>query len=120
MQISAYPPRAGHKPASIAHPHAVRAMLPLLLTALGEPYLLTGAGDVVRAFDASELVDGRAGGRVEALGSVDGHWHDVTALQLWVRAGEPWVVSASLDGTIRKWRLAGESTLLSGGTRGAC
>ncbi|KAH9951290.1 WD40 repeat-like protein [Amylocystis lapponica] len=95
----------------LTHPVAVRAILPLALTPLGEPYLLTGAGDVIRTYDVSEP------DAPELLGSVDAHWHDVTALRLWMRrtpvAGvrgqvrvEPWVVSASLDGTLRKWRLS--------------
>lgn len=123
MQIAAYPPQASHRTLSIVHPHAVRCVLPLLLTPLGEPYVLTGAGDVIRAYEISDLESGGgvsgggSGGTAEALGSVDGHWHDVTALELWVRraeggggrgGAEAWVVSASLDGTIRKWRLAGE------------
>jgi len=48
------------------------------------------------------------------LSTIDAHWHDVTILKLWLRLSEegnvkkiePWIVSASLDGTIRRWRLA--------------
>lgn len=52
----------------------------------------------------------------EFIGQVDAHWHDVTAIRLWMRkfAGEdgktrvePWIISTSLDGTIRRWRLSG-------------
>jgi WD40 repeat protein len=92
----------------ITHPTAVRAILPLQLL-LNEPYLITGSGDVIRTYDLSTLSE------PEMLSEVDGHWHDVTALRLWVRKNqedgktriEPWIVSASLDGTIRKWRLSG-------------
>ncbi|KAI8998774.1 WD40 repeat-like protein [Trametes punicea] len=98
-------------PPPIQHPAAVRALLPLALTPLGEPYLLTGAGDVIRAFDVSSLEE------PELLSEMDAHWHDVTALRLWMRRSavegtpgavkvEPWIVSASLDGTIRRWRLS--------------
>ncbi|KAJ7445756.1 WD40-repeat-containing domain protein [Mycena galericulata] len=96
-------------PVSIPHPAAVRCILPLSVTDLAEPYLITGAGDVIRVYDVSSLQE------PELINEVDAHWHDVTALHLWVRpsAGadgktrvEPWVVSTSLDGTIRKWRLA--------------
>lgn len=91
----------------------MKALLPLQLTPLAEPYLLTGAGDVIRAYDVS------APDEPELLAETDGHWHDVTALRLWMRRSkvegepgkvrvEPWVVSASLDGTIRRWRLNGE------------
>jgi hypothetical protein len=97
-------------PRPISHPVAVRCILPLALTDLAEPYLITGAGDIIRAYDVSSLEE------PELIGEVDAHWHDVTALRLWVRKFvgsdgrtrvEPWVVSASLDGTIRKWRLSG-------------
>ncbi|KAI0637110.1 WD40 repeat-like protein [Trametes polyzona] len=98
-------------PPPIQHPTAVKALLPLPLSPLAEPYLLTGAGDVIRVYDVS------APEEPELLAEVDAHWHDVTALRLWMRRSavegepgrvrvEPWVVSASLDGTIRRWRLS--------------
>ncbi|KAJ7168157.1 WD40-repeat-containing domain protein [Mycena crocata] len=102
-------------PVSITHPAAVRCILPLSVTDLAEPYLITGAGDVIRVYDVSSLEE------PELINEVDAHWHDVTALHLWVRSSvgedrktrvEPWIVSTSLDGTIRKWRLAGSSELL--------
>ncbi|WFD21317.1 hypothetical protein MCAP1_003578 [Malassezia caprae] len=34
---------------------------------------------------------------------LDGHWHEVTFLSVWHRAPEPYLVSASLDGTVRRW-----------------
>jgi hypothetical protein len=124
----------------IVHRTGVRCLLPLHLTSLGEdaPYLLTGSGDFIRTFDLGSIADTeQTQGPSEAaqlVGTVDGHWHDVTALRLWLREVpvgtvsrstaastsmsspgeegrtrlEPWVVSASLDGTIRKWRLLGE------------
>jgi len=111
--ITAYPPPAASKLVKpippVAHPTAVKALLPLGLTPLAEPYVLTGSGDVIRTYDVSTPEE------PELLGEVDAHWHDVTALRLWMRRSvgedgktrvEPWVVSASLDGTIRKWRLS--------------
>jgi len=92
----------------ITHPVAVRCILPLSLTDLAEPYIITGAGDIIRVYDVSTF------GEPELIGQVDAHWHDVTALRLWVRKTlgvdgkrrvEPWIISASLDGTIRKWNL---------------
>ncbi|OSX65158.1 hypothetical protein POSPLADRAFT_1053931 [Postia placenta MAD-698-R-SB12] len=102
---------ASKPPPPITHPVAVKAVLPLALSPLAEPYLLTGAGDVIRVYDISTLEE------PELLCEVDAHWHDVTALRLWMRKTpvkgtggqfkvEPWIVSASLDGTIRKWRLS--------------
>ena len=80
------------------------------MTDLAEPYVITGSGDIIRIYDVSSPEE------PELLGEVDAHWHDVTALRLWVRRSvgdngqtrvEPWIISASLDGTIRKWRLSG-------------
>ena len=114
----ALPPTPNAKPnAPIEHPTAVRAILPLSTTSLGEPYLLTGAGDVIRVYDVSNPAE------PELLAETDGHWHDVTALRLWIRETaiegepgkvkvEPWIVSASLDGTIRRWRLEGKCLLM--------
>ncbi|KAL4250418.1 WD40-repeat-containing domain superfamily protein [Abortiporus biennis] len=93
----------------ITHPKAVKAILPLSVSPLSEPYLLTGSGDVIRAYDISSPHE------PELIGEVDAHWHDITALRLWMRQKkddkgrtlvEPWVVSTSLDGTIRKWKLS--------------
>lgn len=113
VQILEQPQDFSRKPAPpITHPVAVRSILPLSLTDLAEPYIVTGAGDVIRIYDISNPDE------PELIGEIDGHWHDVTALRLWVRrttAGdnktrvEPWIISASLDGTIRKWRLEGLS-----------
>ncbi|KAJ6547111.1 WD40-repeat-containing domain protein [Mycena capillaripes] len=108
-QIISDPASTAKAPVSITHPAAVRCILPLSVTDLAEPYLITGAGDVIRVYDVSSLQE------PELINEVDAHWHDVTALHLWIRKSvgvdsktriEPWVVSTSLDGTIRKWRLA--------------
>ena len=114
VQIHSHPAPAQPTKAipPITHPAAVKAILPLALTFLQEPYLLTGAGDVIRIYDVATLEE------PELVREVDAHWHDVTALRLWMRTTpvegsqgklqvEPWIVSASLDGTIRKWRLSG-------------
>lgn len=110
-------------PPPLRHPAAAKALLPLSLPALSLPedladildaYLITAYSDTIRVYDVSaphepELL------REEA----DGHWHDVVGLGLWIRSVkfelpsgikrsrlEPWIVSASLDGTIRRWKLA--------------
>ncbi|KAL1683551.1 WD40-repeat-containing domain protein [Schizophyllum commune] len=96
-------------PPAITHPGGVKAILPLALTDLAEPYLFTAAGDVIRTYDVSTPDE------PELIGEVDAHWHNVTLLRLWIRRTvgedgktrvEPWLVSASLDSTIRKWRLS--------------
>ena len=98
---------------TMAHPNAVKAILPLSLTSLGEPYLVSASGDVIRlyAYDFAAPEDSP-----ELLGEIDAHWHDVTALGLWMRVAEndgkrdieTWILSASLDATLRRWRLEGE------------
>lgn len=94
----------------LTHPVAVRAILPLNLTNFSEPYLLTAAGEVLRIYDVSILDE------PEYIGEADAHWHDITAIRLWMRnfAGddskpriEPWIITTSLDRTIRKWKLTG-------------
>jgi WD40 repeat protein len=101
---------------AITHPTAVRAVLPLQTTPLAEPYLLTGSGDVIRAYDISSPDE------PELLGELDAHWHDIITLRLWLRKSpvegelnkskiEPWIVSASLDGTLRKWKLLGTNSI---------
>ncbi len=105
----------GKVPGPIKHPVAVRAILPLSLTELAEPYLLTAAGDVLRTFDVSSLAE------PELMSEIDGHWHDITAIRLWIRKFvnqddkttriEPWIVTTGLDRTIRKWKLDGKVTL---------
>lgn len=101
-------------PTSLVHPTGVRAILPLSLTELGEPYLITGTGDIIRVYDVASLED------PELIQEIDAHWHDVTAIQLWDRKytgedgkqrREPWIISTSLDGTLRKWRLPGRLLL---------
>lgn len=90
----------------LGHPKPVRSILPLSLTAVGEPYLITGSGDLIYVYDLTDST------KPELLGAVEAHWHDVTSLRLWARTVEggnvePWIISGSLDGTIRKWRLSG-------------
>jgi WD40 repeat protein len=100
---------------SLPHPKLLRA---LLLLHPASPYLLTAAGDVVRVYslpdpdpDTGDLAV--KADEVELMGEVDAHYHDVTAICVWSRVREDgqekeeWIVSGSLDGTIRKWKLSG-------------
>ncbi|KAG8900321.1 hypothetical protein FRC01_010176 [Tulasnella sp. 417] len=111
---------------SLEHPNPVKCLLLLSNSPIAQPFLLTGHGDVIRIYDVSELVDGdddsgesgnqkplaEVSGAARLLNEVDVHSHSVTSLQLWVKSssdaasGEPWIVSGSLDGTVRKWRLS--------------
>ncbi|KAF9228670.1 WD40 repeat-like protein [Gyrodon lividus] len=111
VQVTSYPPdpTVTRPSPPLNHPLPVRAVLPLALTPLAEPYVVTAFGDVIRLYDVSTISE------PEILGEIDGHWHDVTAIRLWMRYSrneaeqtriEPWIVSTSLDGTIRKWRFS--------------
>ena len=97
----------------ITLPKPVKAILPLSLTDLSEPYLLAAYGDVIRVYDVSSPES------PEVIQDIDAHWHDVTALRLWFRKSEnekgqmtiePFIISSSLDGTLRRWSLKGESS----------
>ncbi|KAG9318250.1 WD40-repeat-containing domain protein [Chiua virens] len=110
VQIIPYPSDPTTKPIPpLNHSLPVRAVLPLSLTPLAEPYVVSAYGDVIRLYDVSTLSE------PEMLGEIDAHWHDVMAVRLWIRSSknkagqtriEPWIVSTSLDGTIRKWRFS--------------
>jgi len=109
VQIHPYPcSDSPPKVNSISSTKAIKALLPLQLSPLEEPYLIIGSEDVIKTYDISSL-DSPA----ELLSTVDAHWHDVTILKLWLRLSEegnvkkiePWIVSGSLDGTLRKWKL---------------
>jgi WD40 repeat protein len=118
IRLHVYPPPTDPKPRPsppITHNTAFRAVLPVYLhphlNPDGYPYLLAGSGDCIRTYDVSSLDE------VEFIREVEGHWHDVTHLRLWVQesadgAGKDlWVVSGSLDGTLRKWKLSGTDGL---------
>ena len=71
---------------ALAHPESVGAVLPL-----GDAVVTTCDGDIWTWSDAPVVVEG--------------HAHEVAFLDAWERAGEPWVVSAGLDGSVRRWPL---------------
>ncbi|CAE6479167.1 unnamed protein product [Rhizoctonia solani] len=123
---------------SLDHATHVRSLIPLHITPAGLPVLITGtAMGALHIWDLEWQGDGDDpaiidGNGARESGMIDVHSHDVTALALWVRqpmaeaateimnegkelprvqSAEPWVVSGSLDGTLRRWRL---SDLLDG------
>ncbi|KAH9981511.1 WD40-repeat-containing domain protein [Lactifluus volemus] len=94
----------------ITHSTAFRAVLPIYLhpglDLDTSPYLLAGSADCIRVYDTSSPDE------VEFIKEVEGHWHDVTHLRVWLQNSvdgtrDLWVISGSLDGTLRKWRLSG-------------
>jgi hypothetical protein len=91
----------------------------------GALHLITASGEDVHIFDVSSFVEGE--GEAEPLATIDAHADVVTSLGLWMKQPmierrdpddddvilrtpkgplEPWIISAGLDGTVRKWRLA--------------
>lgn len=94
----------------IAQPSPVKAFLPLFYIFPDEAYLVIGVGDCLRvySYDPSS-----AGDPPELLREIEAHAHDVTSLGVWMNIGkskqiELWVISASLDCTLRRWSLSGE------------
>ena len=96
----------------ITHTTAFRAVLPVYLHPKLDsdafPYLITGSGDSIRVYDISSLDE------TELIREVEGHWHDVTHLRTWLQESadghkDVWVISGSLDSTLRKWKLSGTS-----------
>jgi len=113
IQLLDYPPPTHvglKKKTSITHTTAFRAVLPIYLhpelDSDAFPYLLAGSGDCIRVYDISSLDE------VEFMGEIEGHWHDVTHLRTWIQGSgdggrrDVWIVSGSLDGTLRKWKLS--------------
>lgn len=105
------------------HPDYVKSLL-LLPTAFHPtaPLLLTGSVDEdIRVYDVSEILEstgvshsgGDGAGVPGEIANVKGHFGEVSGLRAWVKEGEggkePWVVSASLDGTLRRWSMKGMS-----------
>ena len=116
IQMLVYPPPTHvglKKKAPITHTTAFRTVLPMYLHPDLDsdvyPYLLAGSGDRIRVYDISSLDEDEA----EFVREVEGHWHDVTHLRTWIQGSgdgarrDVWVVSGSLDGTLRKWKLSG-------------
>ncbi|KDQ16241.1 hypothetical protein BOTBODRAFT_157068 [Botryobasidium botryosum FD-172 SS1] len=119
--LQTFPPSIQYTPPPrIHHKYQCRAMLVLHLPphSLSRPILLTGSADTIKIWDVSAF--GEPGGEVEFLSAVDdGHWHDITTMCVWLRdkkdeegcvatkgkGKEVWIVSAGLDGTIRRWKL---------------
>jgi len=117
VMIQTHPASTSTTSKTINHASTVKVLLPLHLTDLDVTYLVTGAGEVLCTYDIS-TIDERDG-KAELLSITDVHSHDITALGLWMRdvevskegrpsltRREPWIVSGSLDGTLRRWRLA--------------
>lgn len=118
IRLHVYPPSTDTKPKPsppITHRTGFRAVLPIYLHSNLDPdafpYLLAGSGDCIRTYDASSVDE------VEFIREVEGHWHDVTHLRIWIQQAadgtrrDVWVVSGSLDGTLRRWKLSGADGL---------
>ncbi|WFD32756.1 hypothetical protein MSPP1_003807 [Malassezia sp. CBS 17886] len=97
----------------ITLPAPCKAILPLAAVGVEEPLVVLGLTEgILTVWRLSD--DGAHGGAVQ-VGQLEGHWHDITFLGAWRRTahgaddgspGDVWVVSAGLDGTVRRWPLS--------------
>jgi hypothetical protein len=87
---------------------------------MGEPiYLITGTGDNLYTWDIASFALGED--KADLLSDLECHADDITSISIWEELGtanepqlgklETWVVTGSLDGTIRRWRLTGKVLL---------
>ncbi|KAF8312050.1 WD40-repeat-containing domain protein [Cantharellus anzutake] len=97
-------------PKTITHPSLVRAVLPLPLVHVDEPYLISGSADKIFVWDITSV--NQKHGVIEKVVELDAHSHDVTAIEFWEQApkgksgiSEIWIVTAGLDCMVRRWRL---------------
>lgn len=90
---------------TLPHPSYVKSLLP---QAFGLPYVLTGAEDEeIRVWASANL----EGPQNEPISVVSGHTGEVTAIAPWTKTVDgkvvPHVVTAGLDGTVRRWSIQG-------------
>lgn len=103
---AAVPQQAVTLPKPTSTPPQIQCLLPL--PDFQPPLLLTGSADEhVRVYDLSL---GEGPDQARLLREVEGHCAEVVAIRRWIRSveggkREEWVVSAGLDGTIRKWKI---------------
>lgn len=95
----------GNSGVTLEHPRYVKSILPY---PNGQPYIVTGSEDEhIRIWDASTLENVNK----SPLSVVEAHCGEVTAFGLWERKDngqrEIMVLSASLDGTLRRWSMQG-------------
>lgn len=95
----------GDSPVVLKHPSYVKSILP---QPFGLPYILTGAEDEeIRVWDATDL----HATKNEPISVVSGHCGEVTAIVPWSKSEHgksiPYVVTAGLDGTLRRWTVQG-------------
>jgi WD40 repeat protein len=103
-------------PSSIEHIGPVKC-INLVTSQTGELlYLIAGTGDNLYTWDIASFALGED--KADLLSNSECHADDITSISIWEEpdtANEPqlgkpetWVVTGSLDGTIRRWRLTGK------------
>ncbi|SCV67756.1 BQ2448_5367 [Microbotryum intermedium] len=112
----------------IVHPYHLKSVLPLgiALPNLNSSHLLTGSADeAIRILDLNSIsssshppfswsgIPSSADEKMVGLvRTVEGHSHDVVDLHVYTQVGpkeqggriEAWILSASVDGTLRRWK----------------
>lgn len=86
--------------------------LPSSFHSSSAPLVLTGSSDEeIRVWDVTNFED--ASGDAKLVSVVEGHFGEVGSLATWIREEDGrksgWVVSAGLDGFLRRWTMDGES-----------
>ena len=97
------------------HKHPVKAMSLVHVPETNSKILVTGSGDYISTFDVTALLSGDDD--VDSLGVTDAHAHDITSL-VWTESQVEQVafpsisvLSAGLDGLLRRWKLGGTAVI---------
>ena len=105
-------------PFVISHPSSVKSILPIPIPISGQSFVLSGSEDEdIRVWNVSNMPQYPA----RLVSTVSGHCGEVSAMKWWQEKGSDdehpsWVlVSASLDGTLRRWTLQGEHRQMRNG-----
>ncbi|PVG02963.1 WD40 repeat-like protein, partial [Serendipita vermifera] len=99
---------------SIEHVGPVKCVL-LINSQMGEPlYMITASGDNLYTWDIASFTLGED--EPDLLSTTECHADDITSISIWTESdttngalsgnAEPWIVTGSLDGTVRRWKLA--------------
>lgn len=90
----------------LEQPYYIRCALQITLPALQLNWLVTGSTDEqIRIYDLDKEDEEEEDKEEAWMGMVEGHWHEVNGLAVWDDGHKNWILSTSLDGTLRKWEL---------------
>ncbi|CAG7854250.1 SubName: Full=Uncharacterized protein {ECO:0000313/EMBL:CCA67510.1} [Serendipita indica DSM 11827] len=105
-----HPRDAERKTVVIKHKHPVKSILLIHVSGTDSRFLVTGSGEIISTFEVTNLLSGN--GDIDSLGVTDAHAHNITNVahiesQVEYETSDSIsVLSAGLDGLVRKWKLA--------------